>query len=54
VKDNLEALTRYEGCGHVGYVTGKKEKAFIQLAEIRNRPLLESPKQCPDCRKGGD
>lgn len=48
-------LTRYK-CGHVGKVTDQqaKAKAFIRVAEIRNRPVEESTKHCPDCKGSED
>jgi hypothetical protein len=42
-------LTKY-GCGHIGFVTAGKTKAFIRVAEIRRQVVEESPKHCPACR----
>jgi hypothetical protein len=47
-------ITRYI-CGHVGTMTtpGKKMplKVFIRVAEIRGKPVEDSEKNCPDCRR---
>lgn len=43
-------LTEY-ACGHIGKVAeGRKAKAFILVAEIRNASVDDSPKKCPDCQ----
>jgi hypothetical protein len=40
-------VIRYE-CGHVGFVTEGKVKAFIRVAEIRNAKVEDSDKKCPE------
>ena len=46
-------VTKFK-CGHVGKMTAGKVKAFIRVAEIRNHPVEDSNKMCPDCRQGDD
>lgn len=48
-------LTRYNFCGHIGMTVESKKaktKSFIRVAEIRSQIIEDSPKSCPDCKKG--
>ena len=42
-------------CGHVGRVNVSwraRAHAFIRLAEIRYRDVVDKPQSCPDCKRG--